>query len=173
MLSHMAACRCSVIHVCSCTHKHKIRHGCLPLSTALRLFLHFLLTFSHPSLPAVTPFCLCIKGAQHHNNSRHDSLTLTLHIMELEVLGASDVRVTSLNTQCFTEQRARNTMVPKWNKVCSRLREGAKLPTWEQESWRALLSWVQPEKRDTLCSGREFTIFVDWHQSLWSKIYLI
>lgn len=66
-----------------------------------------------PSLPAapVSP----IKDEQLYNNSRHDSLTLTLHIMELEVLG----KPLMWESQVWTLGASPgNMMVPKRNKVC-------------------------------------------------------
>lgn len=144
MLSHMACLqvfcdtRVPVRAHTPITHMHIHIHKQTWVSFSLHHFSFFSFLPCHlfPPLPSHRhSFFLCIKGEQHHNNSRHDSLTLTLHIMELEVLGS----LWCESHKRSAEQLARNTMVPKWNKVCSWRRWGAKFPTWEQ-SWHECLN---------------------------------
>jgi len=97
------------------------------------------------------PMSLLKKWEQHNSNSRHDSLTLTLHIMALE---ASDVRVASLNAPL---QRAAGkehdgakmkqgvlVTVEKWefSHQCTELTRVLEL----------LKGWSKPEERCTHCS---------------------
>lgn len=104
---------------CTCTkHKlHRVSSSADQLSS----------TSSPPRIPASFLICSCplfflpaapvspIKDEQLYNNSRHDSLTLTLHIMKLEVLG----KPLMWESQVWTLGASPgNTMVPKRNKVC-------------------------------------------------------
>lgn len=96
---------------CACTNTIWVSS-----STTFHLLLpSFRLTFSHPPpFPTVAPFSP-IKEEQLYNNSRRDSQTLTLHIMELEVLG----KPLMWESQVWTLSASlRNTMVLKPNKVC-------------------------------------------------------
>lgn len=107
-----------------CMHKHNLGlflclppfiYSSLPPSSLPPFLPSFRLTFSHPPpFPTVAPFSP-IKEEQLYNNSRHDSQTLTLHIMELEVLG----KPLMWESQVWTLSASlRNMMVLKPNKVC-------------------------------------------------------
>lgn len=114
--------------------------------------------------PFVTPpfppslLSLRIKGEQLHNNSRHDSQTLTLHIMEREVLG-------SLRCESHKSEHS----APHEEHDGAEMKQGVFVATGKCEISHLsselrvselLQGWTQPEKRESL-RFTEFTTETD------------